>query len=686
MHEKYTYASRGNSPLGSSNTATPTASATGSSISLSSSTSADNNDDGVPLDPTLKSSQDHVQQKLKDSSSSSSSSEEEEKEDEEDDCGDDADDDNDNNDEDDDDDDDDEDDDNLCEDDFKKRVNNYNFLLSRHFIHNHGRLINNDDDEEEEEEEEEDYNEFDSDIDEDINDFSFTKKNNINNNNVNIMKSPQDPFDRPASRLGAPLLNHRSSRDSFTPPSYERLELTATYLTTQNEKLERELETSKQTIQALKLIIASKDEIIKNINTTLRQAGDDQQKSLTRIQILEAVILSKHAKNGNINIRNDDKNGNGNGNDGNGIGIGNNLRFSPSKKLVISKMVEDVSEKPQSRLPISSTSPKLSSLTIDSSTINKSKKTIIKTTTTSITTTETATATTTTTKTTPLSLKTKPENLTTTTTTTSPPTEKNRSLRRTSSLPKKLRKNYCSSESLTSSLPSSKSKPIAITTNDDEKLKIHSGLKPRRRWSIDFGPRIMNEITSRSKIAASDTDLYDDDDDDDDDGEVSLSETTATVAETSHSNTASLNSTLTANTRVNNKKNVSSRASTASLKIRHRPTFIQSFTACHASSIGKNGTEYSPPSTPCSDIGREHEIDQEGVNDIDADENELVIDHNNDNKNDDQIMDASPSSSPPKIQFISKPQLGRSSLPRPNVSKLLSFRGIFRNTFVNAQS
>ncbi|CAG8653100.1 8449_t:CDS:2 [Cetraspora pellucida] len=108
------------------------------------------------------------------------------------------------------------------------------------------------------------------------------------------------PFGRPPSRLG----NHsdsmgsgsKKSRRKSSTTSLTRLKVDNSFLKNQNIKLLLELEHSRLTIQALKNIVNQKE-------STLQSYRNENQKAILKIRVLEALIFSKHAKDGSIIIR-----------------------------------------------------------------------------------------------------------------------------------------------------------------------------------------------------------------------------------------------------------------------------------------------------------------------------------------------------------------------------------------------
>ncbi|CAG8540483.1 6776_t:CDS:2 [Cetraspora pellucida] len=108
------------------------------------------------------------------------------------------------------------------------------------------------------------------------------------------------PFGRPPSRLG----NHsdsmgsgsKKSRRKSSTTSLTRLKVDNSFLKNQNIKLLLELEHSRLTIQALKNIVNQKE-------STLQGYRNENQKAILKIRVLEALIFSKHAKDGSIIIR-----------------------------------------------------------------------------------------------------------------------------------------------------------------------------------------------------------------------------------------------------------------------------------------------------------------------------------------------------------------------------------------------
>ncbi|CAG8512024.1 18163_t:CDS:1 [Acaulospora morrowiae] len=102
------------------------------------------------------------------------------------------------------------------------------------------------------------------------------------------------PFGRPPSRLGhrvspttkKQLSNNRRNKSHI---SIERLKVDNSFLKNQNAKLLLEIEHSRSTIQALRNIVNQKDLDLQNVRNENR--------------FLEALIRSKHAKDGSIIVR-----------------------------------------------------------------------------------------------------------------------------------------------------------------------------------------------------------------------------------------------------------------------------------------------------------------------------------------------------------------------------------------------
>nr|CAG8509322.1 6116_t:CDS:2 [Entrophospora candida] len=78
-----------------------------------------------------------------------------------------------------------------------------------------------------------------------------------------------------------------------------RIKVDNNFLKNQNFKLLQELEQSRLTIQALKNIVSQKDDLIQHLNT-------ENQKLTLKNRVFEALLLSKHSKDGSIILRTDD--------------------------------------------------------------------------------------------------------------------------------------------------------------------------------------------------------------------------------------------------------------------------------------------------------------------------------------------------------------------------------------------
>ncbi|CAI2167146.1 10506_t:CDS:2 [Funneliformis geosporum] len=104
---------------------------------------------------------------------------------------------------------------------------------------------------------------------------------------------------RPPSRLGRPLspsLRKSTRISKRNGPSVDRIKMENAFLKNQNNKLAQELEQCRLTIQALKNIVGQKDIALQNVR------AENQQENLKN-KVLEALLLSKHAKDGSIIIR-----------------------------------------------------------------------------------------------------------------------------------------------------------------------------------------------------------------------------------------------------------------------------------------------------------------------------------------------------------------------------------------------
>ncbi|CAG8520795.1 5295_t:CDS:2 [Racocetra fulgida] len=88
----------------------------------------------------------------------------------------------------------------------------------------------------------------------------------------------------------------RKSRRKSSATSLTRLKVDNSFLKNQNIKLLLELEHSRLTIQALKNIVNQKE-------STLQSYRNENQKAILKIRVLEALIFSKHAKDGSIIVR-----------------------------------------------------------------------------------------------------------------------------------------------------------------------------------------------------------------------------------------------------------------------------------------------------------------------------------------------------------------------------------------------
>ncbi|CAJ0888988.1 3350_t:CDS:2, partial [Entrophospora sp. SA101] len=75
-----------------------------------------------------------------------------------------------------------------------------------------------------------------------------------------------------------------------------RIKVDNNFLKNQNFKLLQELEQSRLTIQALKNIVSQKDDLIQHLNT-------ENQKLTLKNRVFEALLLSKHSKDGSIILR-----------------------------------------------------------------------------------------------------------------------------------------------------------------------------------------------------------------------------------------------------------------------------------------------------------------------------------------------------------------------------------------------
>ncbi|CAG8813502.1 17927_t:CDS:2, partial [Racocetra persica] len=88
----------------------------------------------------------------------------------------------------------------------------------------------------------------------------------------------------------------KKSRRKSSATSLTRLKVDNSFLKNQNIKLLLELEHSRLTIQALKNIVNQKE-------STLQSYRNENQKAILKIRVLEALIFSKHAKDGSIIVR-----------------------------------------------------------------------------------------------------------------------------------------------------------------------------------------------------------------------------------------------------------------------------------------------------------------------------------------------------------------------------------------------
>ncbi|CAG8687032.1 4407_t:CDS:2, partial [Scutellospora calospora] len=108
------------------------------------------------------------------------------------------------------------------------------------------------------------------------------------------------PFGRPPSRLGRHSdsmgSSSKKSRRKSSTTSLTRLKVDNSFLKNQNIKLLLELEHSRLTIQALKNIVNQKE-------STLQSFRNENQKAILKIRVLEALIFSKHAKDGSVIVR-----------------------------------------------------------------------------------------------------------------------------------------------------------------------------------------------------------------------------------------------------------------------------------------------------------------------------------------------------------------------------------------------
>jgi hypothetical protein len=139
-----------------------------------------------------------------------------------------------------------------------------------------------------------------SDDDDDELDYEFVndddyEDSDIDDNDFNE-KIKLEVFSRPPSRLGRPLSNPYKRQSKRNGPSVDRIKMDNAFLRNQNSKLSQELEQCRLTIQALKNIVTQKD-------IALQNSRSDYQKAILQVRVLEALILSKHSKDGSIIVR-----------------------------------------------------------------------------------------------------------------------------------------------------------------------------------------------------------------------------------------------------------------------------------------------------------------------------------------------------------------------------------------------
>jgi len=123
-----------------------------------------------------------------------------------------------------------------------------------------------------------------------VNDF-------VNDDSDDDDEDDKSKFNRPPSRLGRPLSHPYKSRNlKRNGPSVDRIKMENAFLKNQNNKLAQELDQCRLTIQALKNIVGQKD-------IALQNARSESQQAILQIRVLEALILSKHSKDGSIIVR-----------------------------------------------------------------------------------------------------------------------------------------------------------------------------------------------------------------------------------------------------------------------------------------------------------------------------------------------------------------------------------------------
>ncbi|CAJ0839819.1 6965_t:CDS:2, partial [Entrophospora sp. SA101] len=106
-----------------------------------------------------------------------------------------------------------------------------------------------------------------------------------------------------------------------------RIKVDNNFLKNQNFKLLQELEQSRLTIQALKNIVSQKDDLIQHLNT-------ENQKLTLKNRVFEALLLSKHSKDGSIILRTGNNNNDHiSGNDDSFINS-NNCNSNSDKKVI----------------------------------------------------------------------------------------------------------------------------------------------------------------------------------------------------------------------------------------------------------------------------------------------------------------------------------------------------------------
>ncbi|RIA84144.1 hypothetical protein C1645_784760 [Glomus cerebriforme] len=151
----------------------------------------------------------------------------------------------------------------------------------------HQYLVDSEDEMDESDDDQDDYdfvNDDDYDDDSDIDDNDFNEKIKL------------QVFNRPPSRLGRPVSNPYKRTTKKNGPSLDRIKMENAFLKNQNNKLAQELEQCRLTIQALKNIVGQKD-------IALQTSQSENQKAILQIRVLEALMLSKHSKDGSIIVR-----------------------------------------------------------------------------------------------------------------------------------------------------------------------------------------------------------------------------------------------------------------------------------------------------------------------------------------------------------------------------------------------